>query len=328
MISRVHAEAVMTSDGGYLVGVTDKSIERASAFAKEHGCAVFEDAEKLLDCDDIDVVCICTPSGLHAEYAVKAARAGKHFVVEKPMAITKEGLERIASACEENGVKGCVISQMRFSPVVRTVKRAIDDGLLGRILYCDCIMKYYRSKEYYSSSSWKGTFAMDGGGALMNQGIHGVDLVLHLLGDVKAVNASCTTLLHDIEVEDFAELILEYEGGASGHVIATTAAYPGYPLRIEISGTRGTVAFTENSILCWDVEGSKRPSICGDDSGNATYSDPTRLGADYHRVQINDMIRAVTSKSSPLVDINEGRRSVSLVLAAYESCRCKRKTEV
>ena len=163
MISKWHAEAIASVDGAYLVGVADLDFRRTLEFSEKYSCTAFSEVDALIECGSIDVVCICVPSGLHAEYAVRASNAGKHFVVEKPLAITREQLRAVAEACEKNGVKGCVISQLRFSQSVQRAKKAIDDGLLGKILFADLTMKYHRTTEYYSSSKWRGTVAMDGG---------------------------------------------------------------------------------------------------------------------------------------------------------------------
>lgn len=328
MISRWHAEAISAADKGFLVGVADKNAENAEAFAKEHGCAVFSDADELLSSDEIDVVCICVPSGLHAMFAVKAAEAGKHFVVEKPMAITKEQLDNIAEACEKNGVKGCVISQLRFSQSVQTVKNAIDSGLLGDIVFVDLKMKYYRTPEYFAASPWKGTFAMDGGGALMNQGIHGIDLIQYLAGPVISVSGVCKTMVHSIEVEDTASLTLEFANGAVGAVTATTSVPPGYPRVIEISGTKGTVSLMEDVITAWDIEGVPAPGPLSESVASASHNDPKAFSAENHKMQILDMIEAVHSNREPYVGIIDGSRAVDVILAAYEAGRSGKKVYI
>ena len=315
-IAGIHAAAIKEIEGAKLYGVFDSYRAGAEKFAAENGCAIFDSLEKLLADRSVDIVNICTPSGLHAPIAVAAAKAGKHVIVEKPMAITKEQIDDIATAAKKNDVKIAVITQLRFTPAVRKLKEAIDGGRLGKLLFADFRMKYYRCPEYYSSSSWRGTKAMDGGGALMNQGIHGIDLMQYLMGRVKSVYADCRTLLHDIEAEDTANLLVEYDCGAIGVIQGTTAAAPGYPRTIEISGTKGTVILEEDSIKQWDVQGECEE--CSQSDVNSA-SNPLAIGTQYHKLQFEDLIRAIDTNTEPLVGVDEGRKPVEIILAAYES---------
>ncbi len=327
MISKWHAESILDSDAN-LIGAWDKRQESALAFAEEYGCKVFSSAEEMLASDEVDIVCICVPSGLHAQYAIMVANAGKHFVVEKPMAITRQEITAITEACEKNGVKGCVISQLRFSPVIQAVKKAIDGGALGKILFVELSMKYYRSDEYFKASPWRGTHAMDGGGALMNQGIHGIDLVQFLAGPICSVQGLCKTLAHDIEVEDTASLTVEYENGAIGSIIGTTSVLPGYPRVLEISGTNGTIALTEDAITRWDVEGTPKPEVKADSAEIRSFNNPTALPTDNHKAQIRDMIEAVKNNRRPGSDVYEGRKAVEVILTAYEASKLGKKLPV
>ena len=328
-ISKWHAEAVASNKEARLVGVTDRNQKSAERLAERYPCRVFSSYEEMLDCDEIDTVCLCVPSGLHAPLAVQAARAKKHIVVEKPMAITKQQLKDMIVACEENHVKVCVISQLRFTPSMQTVKKAIEDGVLGKIILADVYMKYYRSPEYYASGSWRGTWELDGGGALMNQGIHGIDVLQYLAGPVKSVFGITKTLARDIEVEDTANVLVEYENGAIGTIQGTTSVNPGYPRVIEISGTNGTVVLKEDVIIRWDVEGSDFPVEKAIGMGEQkSFHDPAGFTTEYHRLQIADMVRAIKENRSPLIDMYEGRRPVDIVLAAYESSRTGKRVEL
>lgn len=321
MISKWHADSIRTIEGARLVGAADTDPRRAADLASQYGCTPFASADDLLACEEIDIVCICTPSGLHAEYAKKAALAGKHFVVEKPLAITRQQLCEVIDACEANQTRGCVISQLRFSPDVQKVKKALDKGLLGRILFADLTMKYYRSPNYYASSPWRGTHAMDGGGALMNQGIHGIDLIQYLVGPIRAVSGVCKTLVHGIEVEDTASLTVEFESGAVGTVTGSTAAYPGFPRRIELNGTAGSITLTEDRITHWSVGGEEQSERFDEQNETAaqTYRDPEKMSFELHRQQLADMIDALRTDRKPLVDIYDGKRAVDVVLSAYEA---------
>ena len=320
MISRWHAEAIVAIDDAYLVGVADASQSRAIDFASKYCCTAFQSPDALIASDDVDVVCICVPSGLHAEYAVKVASFGKHFVVEKPLAITREQLGAIIEACEKNHVKGCVISQLRFAPDVQKAKKAIEDGLIGRIVFADLTMKYHRSEKYYATSPWRGTKAMDGGGALMNQGIHGIDLLQYLAGPISSVCGVCKTLVHSIEVEDTASLTVEFANGAVGTVTGSTSVFPGFPRYIEINGTKGSIALTEDKITRWIVDGDDCTDVIYREIGSiASHNDPSQITLELHKKQIENMVDALMTGGDPLVDIYDGKRAVDVVLSAYES---------
>ncbi|MBR5264686.1 MAG: Gfo/Idh/MocA family oxidoreductase, partial [Clostridia bacterium] len=242
VIADFHANALFgLSEEAVLVGVADARLPAAERFAKEKQVRAFASVEEMLACPEIDVVTICVPSGLHAELAIKAANAGKHIIVEKPMAITKEQLDAMEEACTRNGVMLSSVAQSRFTSGVRKAKQAIEDGYLGKMVCADVYMKFNRTQEYYNTGGWRGTKAMDGGGALMNQGIHGVDLLLYLAGDVKSVYAVSKTLARQIEVEDTLSAVLEFKSGATGVIQATTSVYPGYPRRLELNGDKGTI---------------------------------------------------------------------------------------
>ena len=321
IISKWHADAIMSIEDAVLIGATDNKKENADEFAKNYSCKFFSSIDEMLACDEIDIVCICTPSGLHAPMAIKVANSGKHFVLEKPMAITKEQLKDIIDACEKNGAKGAVVSQLRFTQAVQTVKKAIENGELGDIVVADVYMKYFRSAEYYKSAGWRGTWEMDGGGALMNQGIHGIDMLLYLAGPAKSVMGMCRTLARDIEVEDTANILVQFESGAIGVIQGTTSVDPGYPMRIEISGTRGTVVIDDGNITRWDVDGKKLEE-------DKNKQDSKIETTDNHALQIQDLINAIKEDRRPLVDIYEGKRPVDVILGAYESSRTGKMVEM
>ncbi len=325
VIADFHANAIMElQDEAILVGVTDVVYDAAEKFSKRHGIRVFATLEEMLSSSEIDVVNICTPSGYHAEVVIKAAKAGKHIIVEKPMAITKEQLDSIEDACRDSNIILSSISQNRFSRGVTITRRAIEEGLLGRILCADIYMKYNRTQEYYDSGSWRGTKRVDGGGALMNQGIHGVDLIQYLAGSLKSVYALSKTLVRRIEVEDTLSAVVEYKSGAIGVIQATTSVYPGYPRRLEINGEKGSIALEETSIVRWDIDNSKYEDIVLQPSFISSTATPTALSTAEHRNQISDVIRAIKTKTKPLIDFEEGRKAVDIILAIYKSAEEKR----
>ena len=325
VISKWHADSIEQIEDAKIIGAYDLRFESAEKFAKERGCIAFKTLEEMLSSKDIDIVCICTPSGLHAPLAIKAANAGKHFIVEKPMAITKKQVLDMIDAVEKNKVKGAVISQLRFTKSIQRVRKAIQNGELGRIILGDVYMKYYRSPEYYASAGWRGTWEMDGGGALMNQGIHGIDVLQYLVGPVVSVSGVCKTLTRDIEVEDTANLIVEYASGAIGTIQGTTSVEPGYPRVIEISGTRGTIVLKEDVIIRWDVDGKELDEKDIPKGNQESFRNPAGFDIENHKRQIKDLIDAIKENREPMVNVYEGKKPVDIILAAYESSKTGKK---
>ena len=329
VIADFHANALFgLSEEAVLVGVADARLPAAERFAKEKQVRAFASVEEMLACPEIDVVTICVPSGLHAELAIKAANAGKHIIVEKPMAITKEQLDAMEEACTRNGVMLSSVAQSRFTSGVRKAKQAIEDGYLGKMVCADVYMKFNRTQEYYNTGGWRGTKAMDGGGALMNQGIHGVDLLLYLAGDVKSVYAVSKTLARQIEVEDTLSAVLEFKSGATGVIQATTSVYPGYPRRLELNGDKGTIVLEEGNLVRWDMEDTTLPAVTLKSNVRSSASAPTDFSADNHTKQFKDVIQALRNGTKPLIDIREGRRAVDLILAIYQSAEERRVIEL
>ena len=321
-IAGVHAQAIAAMEDAHLESVCDSDPDRAKAFAQAQGCRWHTTPEALLADPQIQIVCICVPSGLHADYAVLAAQAGKHIVVEKPMAITRQQLDAVEQAVAQSGVKLAVISQLRFQASVQRLKKAIENGELGKIYFADCRMRYYRSQEYYDQGGWRGTWALDGGGALMNQGIHGIDLVQYIMGGVKTVYAQCRTLGRNIETEDAANLLVEYHCGALGVIQGTTLANPGEPRTITISGEKGTVIMQEDTIVRWDVEGQPLETGTTDVS---SCKDPGVFYCGFHQTQLEELLDAIRFDRRPFVDEKEGRKGVEIILAAYDSERTGEK---
>lgn len=329
VISDFHANALFAlSEDAILVGVADARPEAAERFAQVKGVRAFASVEEMLACPEIQVVTICVPSGFHADIAIKAANAGKHIIVEKPMAITTEQLNAMEEACEKNGVLLSSVAQSRFTRGVEMTKRAIAEGLLGKMVCADVYMKFNRTQEYYNSGGWRGTKAIDGGGALMNQGIHGVDLLLYLAGDVKSVYAVSKTLARSIEVEDTLSAVLEFKSGATGVIQATTSVYPGYPRRLEINGDKGTIVLEEGNVVRWDIDNPAKQDIVLQPTMFSSAATPTAINVDNHRKQFADVIRALRTGTKPLIDIREGRRPVDLILAIYKSAEERRVIEL
>ena len=311
VISETYAAALAGLDDAALVAVTDAIDERAERFAAEHGTTNAGSLEKLLATPEVQVVCVCAPSGLHAEIGLAAAEAGRHVVVEKPIDITLDAARRLIDGTRDRGVTLSVISQQRYNPGVQRAKTLLDQGRLGRLLEIWASVPWYRSPAYYQSGDWRGTWAVDGGGAFMNQGVHYADLVCWLCGQPEVVAAQCATLNHEIEVEDVAMALLRFESGALGMLEATTVAYPGFETQLRISGTRGTIVLQNGALVAGGLED------LGEDETLA------RAGAlkmpDGHRAQLADITRAINEGAEPPVGGEDGYQALKFVLDVYEA---------
>ena len=296
--------------------------EFCQKFAKDKNAKPYTSIDEMLSDSEIDIISICTPSGLHAEYAIKALQHGKHAIVEKPMALTSEECDMISNAEKESGKICAVVSQLRYSDTWNKVKKAISENSLGKIVEFGLHMKYNRTEEYYSTSPWKGTWKMDGGGALMNQGIHGVDLLISFLGMPKTVFAFAKTLRHNIETEDTLVAVLEYENGPIGVIEATTSVNPGYPRQMEICGTKGSIVLEENIIKSWDIGDGKFAEEKNDVLG---FSNPANISYIGHKNEFEDVIDSIKTNRKPMMNTYEGRKSVELINAIYKSAKTGEK---
>src|SRR6516165_5564557 len=278
---------------------------------------------------DVDVVCVCVPSGLHAQIAMQAASAGKHLVVEKPIDVSLDAADRLIDAARATGVALTVISQHRFDPGLVELKRLLDDGTLGRLLLGEASTKWYRTQAYYESAPWRGTYAMDGG-SLMNQGVHYVDLLRWCMGPAAEVTAVCVTQAHQIEVEDTALAVVRFASGAVGTILSSTAAFPGFPQRLEITGTEGTVTVENGRIVGRAFAGNAGP-MASASSADAAHSptanpaaDPAAVDVSSHAAQLADLLDAIDTGREPAVTGESGRAALEIVLAVYESSRTGR----
>lgn len=346
-IGPTHAGAIQQIEDAELVAVSDVVAERAEKVAKKFDVARVYDSHKTLLADsEIDVVCICTPSGMHADGVVAALRAGKHVVTEKPMEVSLEACDRMIAAEDETGKKLAIISQHRFDAATVLVKEAIDSGKLGKLVLCDATVKWWRTQEYYDSGDWRGTWALDGGGALMNQGVHTVDLLQWLAGGVSSLYAQTRTSAHErIEVEDVAVAALTFESGAVGTLTATTAAYKGFPVRIDIYGTEGSAILEGDRLKSMTLKNGEEykseeaaahalavaqggtASVKDEAATRLTVStggaaaDPGAVWGDAHRAQIEDLIRAIRTDTKPLIDGRAGKKPLEIILGVYRSSR-------
>ena len=320
-IAAVHADAIAMLPDARLSAVTDVAAGTAEAFAAARGCAAEPSLDALLARRDVEVACVCVPSGLHAEVGVRAAKAGKHLVVEKPIDVTLDAADRLITAAREAGVALTVISQHRFDPGVIELKRLIDDGALGALVLGEAATKWYRTQAYYDSAPWRGTWAMDGG-ALLNQGIHYVDLLRWCMGPPAEVTAVCATQAHEIEVEDTSLAIVTFASGAVGTIMATTAAFPGFPQRLEITGTEGTVSVEDGQIVRTALRSETASRSPG--PASAAAADPAAVDAGSHAAQLADLLASVDEGRQPAVSGESGREALEIVRAVYESSRTGR----
>ena len=319
MIASIHADAIKNIEGATLVGVADNNLEFAQKFATKHFVLAFDSYEQMLG-SDIDVVCVCTPSCFHAQNAIDALNSGKHVVVEKPMALSVEDADRVDEASKRNGKLVTVISQLRFSKDVIRLKEYVESGAFGKISLCTLTMKYYRSKEYFASSNWKGTLKFDGGGALMNQGIHGVDMLCYLLGRARSVTGFVTTSGRDIEVEDTAAAAVRFANGTIGTIDASTCCAPGFPQRIVITCEQGRIVTQDDNIVEWTL-----PTFCqiavGITTGGSGSADPRAIFMENHIRQFRNFADAVLNGAPLNNDAREGRLPLEIILGIYQSSR-------
>jgi UDP-N-acetyl-2-amino-2-deoxyglucuronate dehydrogenase len=331
MIARFHVRALAEVPGARLAALVTRSPASAQKLLDDTDSPpvpVFTDLAEALDRRDVQVVIVTTPSGAHMEPAVAAANAGRHVVVEKPLEITPERCDRIIDACDRNRVKLCTIFPSRFHDANVALKAAVEAGRFGRLTLGETTCKWWRSQVYYDEGGWKGTRALDGGGALMNQAIHNVDLLLWMMGDATHVTGFTATLAHErIEVEDTAVACLRFKNGAMGVIQATTSVHPGLPKTIAIHGDRGTAVIEQEDVLRWDFtpetpeDAEVKARFAQKVGASGGSSDPKAISHQGHARQLADFVRAIETNSAPRVDGREGRKAVALICAVYESVR-------
>lgn len=300
-------------------GVWDAVPEVTQKFAATNGIRGYQSFEELLADPAINVVDICLPSGLHSEYGCQVAAAGKHVIVEKPIDITMEAATRLVKTCRQKQVFLAVILQNRFIPSVLKVKEALDKNILGRLIAGEATVKWFREEKYYQSSQWKGTKRFDGGGALINQSIHTIDLLLWFLGEVKSVASLVRTARHQIEVEDLAMAIAEFKNGAVATVTGATALKPGFPERIELYGEHGSVALEAQRIVRWKVDGCREEDYLDAPPVNCASADPAGISPDNHQSQFTAIAQAILKGEQPPVSGEEAIRALEFILDIYRA---------
>jgi len=334
-----HIYAVNNVDSAELAAVCDLNLEQAEEYGEKYGVPSFEKVEDMLEADLTDAVSICTPSGYHLEPALKAVDAGQHLLVEKPLEITTDRIDMIIDAARKNDVKLGNVFQKRFSPRISRLRELIREGMLGKLFSGSAYTKRFRTQEYFDSGDWRGTWEVDGGGCLMNQGIHILDLLIWFLGSAEKVTAIIDNPGRDVEVETLALGLVEFKNGARGVIEGTTLAYPELPQYIEIFGSRGTVALTGDEILRWDLvdptdeeaavrekllkeQDEEKGSIEEIDAAPGTAVPTVDMG---HTPIVEDFVNAILEDREPFVTGEKARESVQLITGIYESGRNDKK---
>ena len=331
VIGDFHAEALKAMPGAELVAAYARKDDKANAFAQQHGCVGYSDLDQFLAHEDMSVVTVASVSGVHLEHVEAAARAGKHIICEKPLEVTTARIDQMIKTCDEAGVMLAGIFPRRFNPSTEIFQRAIENGRLGKVVLVDVAIKWWRSQEYYDSGAWRGTWELDGGGALMNQSIHTIDLMLHLLGPAKSVRASCGLEAHQgIEVEDVAVAMVEFANGARGVIQASTACYSntGLPASIHVCGDKGSIRMCDDKFDLWDLRNPlprdeeilERFGVGAVQAG-AGAADPKAIDFQWHQRNFEDALEALRLGETPQVDGREARRAVELIEAVYASAK-------
>lgn len=305
-----------------LVAVTSRREERAREFASKWNLKYwYTDYREMLREAPIDAVIVSTPHYQHYPMTLDAIDAGKHVLVDKPMAINLKEADEMISEARRKNVKLGVNLQSRFDPTIRKVKENVDNGVLGRLILGEAVVEWYRTQEYYDKSLWRGRWATEGGGALINQAIHTIDLLVWIMGQPKYLWAQMDTFAHKIEVEDLAVATIRFRNGAIGVIQGSTATYPGLPTRLEIHGTRGTVIVEGEILKRWAVMGEEEIVSERKKEGLKSWARPELVPATNHASLIRDFANAILEDREPLVNGVEGRRSLEVIMAIYESAR-------
>ena len=328
VIADFHARAIADIGNAKLVGFCDGGSGRAKKLAYKYNAKAFDDYQQMVDCNDIDIVTVTTPSGLHLEPTVAAANAGKHVICEKPLEVTLQRCDEMIKAHRASGTLLGGIFQSRFNDSIVPLREAIKNNRFGKITYAGAYVPWWRADEYYKDS-WHGTWKLDGGGALMNQSIHTIDLLIDLMGPVESVQAYAGALGHKIETEDTSVAVVRFAGGALGVIYGTTASYPGQSRRIEITGTKGTAVYLDDSYAVWQFAEQKPEDkeilrkfgqTTGQDGGA---SDPTAIAYQGHKRNIEAFIDSLETGKPFILDAQQSRKAVELVLAIYKAANLK-----
>jgi UDP-N-acetyl-2-amino-2-deoxyglucuronate dehydrogenase len=328
MAGGIHAAEFPFVRGAELVAACSRNETNLREFAAKFRVPeTYTDYRELIDSPNVDVVIVLVPTGLHRDVAVYAARSGKHVIVEKPLDINLERADEIIWECQKAGTKLGVIFQMRFGAVANAVKKAVDDGALGQIFLADAFDKASRTTEYYQSAAWRGTLDLEGGGCLMTQSIHITDLLQHVVGPIASVVGKVATMRHDIEVEDTASALVNFENGAMGVIQSTSSVSPALKSNLQIHGVRGTIVANAqyDQVLFWDVKDYPCPIPVEKCVSLGDIDDPWDYPQTRHRIQLQDMVDAIHEGRDPILTGEDARKSLAVNMAIYESSRTGRE---
>jgi predicted dehydrogenase len=318
-IANHHIQAIIHSSNAHLVAVCSRKEDKLMQAKKEFGVSTYTDYIEMMQHPELDAICICTPSGFHLEPSLAAAQAGKHVFVEKPLEVDLDRSLKMITACENAGVQLECVFQNRFQPDFLKMKKAVNEGQLGKLVLGNAYIKWFRDQAYYDSTDWRGTFKGDGGAALINQSIHTIDLLLQLMGPVKSVIGRIATLAHEIEGEDLGLGILEFENGALGTIEGSTAIHQGYPEKLEIHGTLGNLILEGGRITQWQIKGQEGNSNVAPTETDSGSSDPMAIGYGLHQKQLQGFVKSILNGSKAEVDGQSALASIRVIRAIYES---------
>ena len=332
-----HCRAIKDAPGARLVAVCDLDEERLQPAAEEYDCKSYSDFRDLLEDDEVEVVNIATPSGKHAEIGIPAAAAGKHIIVEKPADISTARIDELMAAGQRNKVKIAGIFQARFNPLNKRIRQAIQEGRMGHLIGVHGHLPWYRLQSYFEGrhGTWKGTWDMDGGGSLMNQGIHTMDLLQWFGGPVEAVMGMFGVFGHEIEAEDQTVALLRFKSGALGTLYTTTCCYPGYDQRITLFGTGGSIIKEEGELISWKLQDDSESQeeeelmrLYGSQKNSSGAVDPMAVSFDGHTQIVGDMIESILQDRAPVISLDGARHAVEIINAVYEAARSGKEVKV
>jgi UDP-N-acetyl-2-amino-2-deoxyglucuronate dehydrogenase len=328
LIADFHARAIQSLPNAKLIAICGRTMDKAFKLADKYFCEPFDDYKEMIENAGIDIITIATASGAHLEPALEAARMGKHVICEKPLEITLDRIDKMIEAHDDARTHLGGIFNFRYNDSVRVLKEAVTKGRFGTITYAAVYVPWWRNESYYEGN-WHGTLDMDGGGALMNQSIHMIDMLQYIMGPVKSLKAYKSTLVHDIEAEDTATAILKFRNNALGVIYGTTASWPGQFRRLEITGSKGTVILVENSFKVWQFADENEEDMeilrkYGEIEGGGGVSDPAAIQFEPHARNIGAFIQSIEDNQPFEIDGREARKSVEIVLAIYEAANKKK----
>lgn len=318
-VAHVHIAALQELAQARICGVWSRDAGRTAAFAAKHNVATYESFDTLLADQAVDIVVLCTPPGYHVDQGLKAAEANKHLVVEKPLDIDLAKAQLLVDTYRRKGLKLSVIFQNRFTPAAQKVKQALDAGMLGQLILGDAYIKWYRSPEYYASADWRGTWSVEGGGVLINQAIHTIDLLQWFMGGVKSLGGMVRTMKHKIETEDTAVAWVDYHNGALGIIEGSTVVQPSYKERVELHGEKGTIILEGGNIKEWKVAGMNEADYVSPEKVSYGVTNSPAISFVNHQAQYADIIAAIQEEREPLVNGEEGLKALAIVLGVYKS---------